>query len=170
MMLSVLSTAVSNLTIRPLRREELSLLSESVDELTMGQLNNRWREQEMGFRELFAAEMGGDVVGTVSIREVDSDPRMIHLFALEVANDRRNEGIGGALVEFVLDEARRRKCRRVYLEVRIDNPARRLYHRLGFRRTGRQFVNSWWSFDDHGGKERVEEPSFRMVRRVAAKF
>lgn len=170
MMLIDLSTAVSNLTIRPLRREELLVLAETIDELTIGQLNNRWREQELGFRELFAAECDGEVVGTVSIREVDSDPRMVHLFALEVANERRNEGIGRALVEFVLDEARKRLCRRVYLEVRIDNPARRLYHRLGFRRTGRQFVNSWWSFDDQGGKQRVEEPSFRMVRRVAAKF
>jgi hypothetical protein len=54
----------------------------------------------------------------------------------------------------------------VYLEVRIDNPARRLYHRLGFRRVGEPFINSWWRFEDDGSQLRVEEESVRMVRRV----
>jgi GNAT superfamily N-acetyltransferase len=158
---------LDSLGIRLLRRDEIEALSTAIgEELPKPQLENRWREQEMGFRELFAAELDGELVGTISLREVDSAPRSMHLFALEVAPRLRNQGIGGALVAFVLEQARERLCRRVYLEVRIDNPARRLYHRMGFRRVGGQFVNAWWQFDELGARSRIEEPSYRMVRRV----
>jgi hypothetical protein len=66
----------------------------------------------------------------------------------------------------VLDEARRRGKRRVFLEVRVDNPARRLYQRLGFRRVGPEFINAWWQFNDDGTQDRIEEPSVRMIKRV----
>jgi ribosomal protein S18 acetylase RimI-like enzyme len=69
-------------------------------------------------------------------------------------------------VRWVVDEARRRGQRRVYLEVRSDNPARRLYHRLGFRRVGASFINAWWRFEDDGSQVRVQEDSVRMIRRV----
>jgi ribosomal protein S18 acetylase RimI-like enzyme len=92
--------------------------------------------------------------------------RGVHLFALEVAQAWRNRGVGSEVVRWVVDEARRRGQRRVYLEVRLDNPARRLYHRLGFRRVGEPFINAWWRFQDDGSQERVEEESVRMVRRV----
>ena len=64
------------------------------------------------------------------------------------------------------ETARRRDCTRVYLEVRADNPARRLYHRLGFRRVGNVFTNSWWRFNDNGTRDRIEEQSLRMVKRL----
>ena len=107
-------------------------LAAGIDEISEAQLANRWREQEQGWRELYVAELAGRPVGTVSLR-ADPDGSM-HLFALEVADEVRSRGIGTRLVEFVVAEARRRGCIRVYLEVRTDNPARRLYHRLGFRR------------------------------------
>jgi hypothetical protein len=66
----------------------------------------------------------------------------------------------------VVDEARRRKRAAVYLEVRVDNPARRLYHRLGFRRSGPNFTNTWWRFKPDGTRDRVDELSCRMVRRL----
>jgi ribosomal protein S18 acetylase RimI-like enzyme len=90
----------------------------------------------------------------------------MHLFALEVAVDRRGHGLGGAVVEWVIEDAKRRGCSRVYLEVRTDNPARRLYHRLGFRRVGESFMNAWWRFNDDGTRDRIEEPSYRMVKRL----
>jgi hypothetical protein len=46
----------------------------------------------------------------------------------------------------------------VHLEVRVDNPARRLYHRLGFRRSA-PFLNGWWRYEDDGSRVRVEEMS-----------
>src|SRR3990170_437649 len=143
-------------------------LAASIPEVTGAQLANRWREQTLGYRELFVAERDGALVGTVSTAELQR-PSAIHLFALEVAGERRNEGIGTEIVRWVLDEARRRGRGRVFLEVRTDNPARRLYHRLGFRRVGPDFVNSWWLFNADGSQTRMEELSVRMVRRVTAR-
>jgi ribosomal protein S18 acetylase RimI-like enzyme len=155
-------------TIRPLRFEELRDLAAAIpDELTLAQVENRWREQALGYRELLAAETEDGIAGTVSMRETGlNGDRALHLFALEVAPERRGHGIGSALVEHVLAEAERRGCVRVYLEVRVNNPARRLYHRLGFRRVGTSFVNTWWQFKQDGTRARVDELSYRMVRRV----
>jgi ribosomal protein S18 acetylase RimI-like enzyme len=152
-------------SIRPLRREDIAELAEAVaEEASLAQIEARWREQELGYREILVAEVEGRVVGTVSMYE--SAPGTMHLFALEVGAEWRNRGIGRALVERVIEEARRRGLGRVYLEVRVDNRARRLYHRVGFRRVGQPFMNGWWRYDDWGGRERVEEVSLRMVKRL----
>lgn len=151
--------------LRPLASQEVRALASVIEETSEAQLGNRFREQELGFRELMAAEMDGELVGTVSMRH-NPQAESMHLFALEVATDRRRQGIGARIVELVIDEARQRNCTRVYLEVRTDNPARRLYHRLGFRRVGDTFINAWWRFGDNGTRERVEEESYRMVMRL----
>jgi ribosomal protein S18 acetylase RimI-like enzyme len=155
--------------VRPVRRDELAALAAALVETSTAQLENRWREQELGYRELLVAVVGGDYVGTVSIGESESPPASLHLFALEVAPALRGQGIGGAIVRHVVEEARRRHRVAVYLEVRTDNPARRLYHRLGFRRSGADFVNGWWRFNPDGTRDRVEEVSCRMVRRLSAR-
>ena len=46
--------------------------------------------------------------------------------------EHRNRGLGGALVRELLDEAAAAGCL-VSLHVEENNPARRLYQRLGFR-------------------------------------
>ncbi len=145
---------------------EIQELAETIPEITDAQLTNRWREQSLGYREFMVAERDGLLVGTVSICESFRPPNSLHLFALEVSAARRNEGIGADIVNWVVEEARRRGMSRVFLEVRTDNPARRLYHRLGFRRVGPSFTNSWWFFNRDGTQRRVDELSFRMVKRV----
>ena len=152
--------------VRPMRLHEIEALAGLIPETSTAQLANRWREQGLGYRELLAVERDGELVGTVSIAESMRPVRGVHLFALEVAGAWRDRGVGGEVVRWVMEEARRRGQRRVYLEVRIDNPARRLYQRLGFRRVGEAFVNAWWRFEDDGSQVRVQEESVRMVRRV----
>jgi ribosomal protein S18 acetylase RimI-like enzyme len=152
--------------VRPIQLAELEELAETIPEITEAQLANRWREQSLGYRELLVAEREGKLVGTVSISESSQPPESLHLFALEVSEAHRNEGIGAEIVSWVVQEARRRGLRRVYLEVRTDNPARRLYHRLGFRRVGPAFTNTWWYFHPDGSQTRMEEPSYRMVKRL----
>ena len=152
--------------VRRIQLAEISELAETIPEITDAQLANRWREQSLGYREFMVAERDSELVGTVSISESFRPPESMHLFALEVSAARRNEGIGADIVAWVVDEARRRGLRRVYLEVRTDNPARRLYHRLGFRRVGPAFTNSWWYFNRDGSQRRVDELSYRMVKRV----
>jgi hypothetical protein len=41
-----------------------------------------------------------------------------------------------------------------------------LDHRIGFRRVGEAFLNGWWRYEDDGSRERVEEMSLRMVKRL----
>jgi ribosomal protein S18 acetylase RimI-like enzyme len=152
--------------VRRMQFAEIPELAETIPEITDAQLTNRWREQSQGYREFLVAERDGQLVGTVSIAESLRPSQSLHLFALEVSENRRNQGIGRDIVHWVVEEARRRGLRRVYLEVRIDNPARRLYHRLGFRRVGPRFTNTWWLFHRDGSQTRVDELSYRMVKRV----
>jgi ribosomal protein S18 acetylase RimI-like enzyme len=153
--------------VRPMRLHEIEALAAAIPETSASQLANRWREQGLGYREVMVAERDGELAGTVSIGESYRPVRGLHLFALEVAESKRNQGIGADVVRWVVEEARRRELRRVFLEVRTDNPARRLYHRLGFRRIGGVFENAWWRFEDDGTQERVVEDSVRMVKRVS---
>ncbi|GAA0963370.1 ribosomal protein S18-alanine N-acetyltransferase [Frigoribacterium faeni] len=52
---------------------------------------------------------------------------------IAVAPGARRHGLGRTLMTRLLDEARRRRVREVFLEVRADNPsAQRLYASLGF--------------------------------------
>lgn len=152
--------------IRRMQFAEIQELAETIPEITDAQLTNRWREQSLGYREFLVAECDGELVGTVSICESFRPVNSLHLFALEVSGTRRNQGIGTDIVNWVIEEARRRGLSRVFLEVRTDNPARRLYHRLGFRRVGPAFTNSWWFFNRDGTQTRVDELSYRMVKRV----
>ncbi len=152
--------------VRPLRHHEMRPLAEAIEETSEAQIANRWREQDSGYRELLGVEVEGVLVGTVSIREVRDVHRSLHLFALEVATELRGRGIGAAIVNFVIEEARLRDCDRVTLEVYVENPARRLYHRLGFRRVGGAFLNSWLRFNDDGSRDRQEEMSYRMIKRL----
>ena len=155
------------LTVRPIRYDEIALLAAAVpDELTPEHVENRWGEQQLGYRELLVAALDGELVGTVSLRESSLDGHSLHLFALEVTPARRSQGIGSAIVEHVVAEARRRGCERVYLEVRVDSAARRLYHRLGFRRVGASFLNAWWQYGANSSRQRVEELTYRMVKRL----
>jgi len=56
---------------------------------------------------------------------------------LAVAEHRWGEGIGGALLDSLLSEARRRGCAEVFLECRVDNErAQRLYRARGFAAVG----------------------------------
>src|SRR3972149_6980491 len=128
------------LLLRPLSESEIPALARGLVETSEAQVANRWREQELGYRELLVAELDGQLVGTVSISEPEGPWRQpggqagsLHLFALEVAPALRDRGVGGAIVSGVLEEARRRGRRRVFLEVRVDNPARLPARWVGLR-------------------------------------
>ncbi|MGH8970260.1 MAG: ribosomal protein S18-alanine N-acetyltransferase, partial [Actinomycetes bacterium] len=96
--------------------------------------------------ETFWSELAG-VPGTrhYLVAEVDGVPAgYAGLFAtghqadvqtVAVAAAHQGTGIGAVLLTALLDEARRRGCGEVLLDVRADNaPAQRLYDRFGFER------------------------------------
>jgi len=58
---------------------------------------------------------------------------MINVHDVTVLKEYRNKGIGRKLMNALIEEAKKRNCSRITLEVRKDNlPAQNLYKDLGF--------------------------------------
>jgi ribosomal protein S18 acetylase RimI-like enzyme len=130
-------------------------------------IERRWNERLAGYREIFVAVVDGHPAGSVSINEKDDLPRLLHIFALDVAEPQRNRGIGTRLIERVEETSRERGHKGTYLEVSVANAAaRRLYARLGYRAEGAPFANQWNRYDSEGKlAEEVVETVERMFKR-----
>ena len=85
---------------------------------------------------VFLAEREEVVVGMaicfVGFSTFQAKP-LINIHDLVVHANARGQGIGGKLIDAVASYARERAWCAVTLEVRSDNPARRLYARKGFQ-------------------------------------
>jgi len=81
-------------------------------------------------------------VGTQGLSEDCAGPPVVglcHVGAVFVSPERWGVGIGGRLVDRVLEEARSRGYRQAQLWTHADNSrARRLYEDRGFEHTGRK--------------------------------
>ena len=60
----------------------------------------------------------------------------VELLLFGIVPERRGRGLGAALLARFLDDAAARGARRVFLEMRRDNPAARLYEANGFKIVG----------------------------------
>lgn len=95
-----------------------------------------WSElAERDTRHYVVAADGDDVVGYAGLCAYDAGEAYVQTIGVDVR--RRRAGVGTALLVDLLEEAHRRGCPRVDLEVRADNEdAIRLYEGHGFRRLG----------------------------------
>ncbi len=101
-------------------------------------MREHWGDEAMVDRErvfypaenpAFIAEDGGDVVGVVTYEMRNDDCEVTSLNSL-----RREQGIGGALMEAVIAEAKAQGCRRVWLLTTNDNlVGLKFYQKRGFR-------------------------------------
>lgn len=87
------------------------------------------------------AEMDGETVGYAKVGPsalpVEPAGSSLELRQLYVLKQFHGSGIGRVLTDWVLEEARRRGARELYLTVYTDNHrARRLYRRYGFEEVG----------------------------------
>jgi len=101
-----------------------------------------------------------------SERETADGKDRAYVFAFRVKLDWRGKGIGQHLMSFVEGDLRKRGFKLVTLNVAKENSgAIRLYERLGY-----MIIESRpgiWSFKDHKGKvQRVNEPSWRMMKNI----
>ncbi len=62
--------------------------------------------------------------------------QLINIHDLVVHESQRGQGIGSQLIDAVIDYANSIDCCAITLEVRADNPARKLYHKKGFQTLG----------------------------------
>ena len=78
---------------------------------------------------------GPELAGCGALRELD--PLQGEIKSMRTAEAHRRQGVAGALLAHILQEALRRGYRRVSLETGAQaafTPAHRLYERFGFRR------------------------------------
>lgn len=126
-------------TLRPMRWWDLEAVAAleavlfPVDAWSVGQF---WGElaRVPETRWYVVAEDDTGVVGYAGLFAVPPDA---DVQTVAVAPAAQGRGLGERLVRALADEAIRRGCTRLLLEVRADNaPALRLYERLGFARDG----------------------------------
>jgi GNAT superfamily N-acetyltransferase len=89
---------------------------------------------------LVVAEDAGQLVGTMQLSFIPGLARQGALRAqiegVRVRADHRDRGLGAAMIEWAVEEARRRGCSLVQLTTDKQRPdAHRFYARLGFRAT-----------------------------------
>ncbi len=101
-------------------------------------------EEELGdpayqARIAYAADepIGFCKIGPLSV-PYETDAPALELRQLYILPPGKGRGIGAALIEWALEQMRRRGVREVLLSVYSDNPrAQRLYRRYGFEEIGR---------------------------------
>ena len=89
------------------------------------------------------AEVDGKVVGLVHYlyhRSTTMIEDVCYLQDLFTAPEARGHGVGRALIDFVYGEAAKAGSRRVYWNTHEDNPARKLYDRVGTLSGFRRYI------------------------------
>lgn len=93
------------------------------------------------------AEVDGQVIGACWVRTTDEYGHVddeTPSFCISLLEPYRNHGIGATLMRALLDELRDAGYARASLSVQKENPALRLYERLGFRIVGNGVDRTEW--------------------------
>lgn len=80
--------------------------------------------------DCWVCQNGLDIIGYAVVMP---GYREAHLLNIGIAKAWQGRGIGGQVLGFLIEQARRADAEAIYLEVRVSNmPARRLYEKAGF--------------------------------------
>lgn len=126
--------------VRPMTAADL----EAVEEIERASFSTPWQIET--FRGLIGREGvelivledgdGGAVVGHAVVWRVLDQAELANI---AIAPDRRGQGLGARLLRAVIERAREREVRTLYLEVRESNEAAiTLYRGFGFEQVGRR--------------------------------
>lgn len=123
----------SGLRIRPMRCGDLSAVAaiEAASFASPWRANSYSRAVADTHHNFVVAEFDGRLVGYAGMWV---EGNQAHIAKVAVADAHRRRGIGTALLQQLLDQARRLGLSQAYLEVRRGNQeAQDLYRRFGFR-------------------------------------
>ena len=127
---------MSSIIIRKLTEADV----DAVAELERANFSHPWKEGDFADlvdkpdRGCVVATDGDSIIGCVVYRNIVGD---VDITNVQVARERRRQGIARALLEQAITEARAIGGQRFTLEVRASNvPAISLYESLGFTREG----------------------------------
>jgi GNAT superfamily N-acetyltransferase len=100
-----------------------------------------WRTRLERAATFFAVDPAGSLVGTVTGIDDPHEPLSREVVAMWVEPEWRGQGVGGALLDAVVEWARAEGVASIALWVADGNDeARRLYERRGFAETGQRDV------------------------------
>lgn len=126
---------------------EDTFISFSGEQLTIkeevGYLGSQFVEMELGNVIKLFCEIDGKLVGACDVRRESSRrerTKHVGIFGLMIAKDFRGDGIGGALSQAVIDEAKEKisGLKLIWLHCfAINTAALGLYAKLGFKEVGR---------------------------------
>ena len=80
-------------------------------------------------------QRGSEAAGFTLVRAAPGEEELL---LVAVRPEHRGRGLGRALIEQALGDARARRAERMFLEMRFNNPAEQLYRSLGFEPIGRR--------------------------------
>lgn len=98
-----------------------------------------WNEQQClsmlvpQINELFLISLKGSLVGFTITRTVLDEQELL-MIAVDPLSHQK--GIGRIIIEYLFESAVNRKITSIFLEVRENNPAQRLYEKMGFEKIG----------------------------------
>lgn len=137
--------ASDGITVRPLRRDDIrNGLLETLDALRPASAMSRERAERAmdviisdGNRLVAVAELGGKVVGTATAlfetKFIHDGGMAGHIEDVAVHQEYQKKGIGGMVVRYLLDAARKRGCYKTVLD--CEDGLVGFYTDLGFERT-----------------------------------
>ena len=119
------------------RADEMAIVpwsDEEKDNFLRMQFNAQHTEYQKHFgdAEFNIVSLAGDPIGRVYLDRRDDEHRIVDIALLP---QHRGKGIGGQLMQNLLEEAAAAE-KPVRIHVERNNPAMRLYQRLGFHKTG----------------------------------
>lgn len=117
------STREAEMALTPWKRDEIQSFLDMQFEAQHSYYQKQFRNAEF-----LIIERGGQPIGRLYLDRREDEIRIIDIALL--TSERRN-GIGGALLRELLEEARA-AAKPVRIHVERNNPALHLYHRLGF--------------------------------------
>ncbi len=168
------ATWLTRVQIRPIAEDDLPSLEWDGEYTHFRRVYaDAFNRFQRGLSVLWVADLPGvGVIGQVFIQLICDRPELAdgtnraYLYAFRVRPEFRSAGLGTRIMQVIFDDLRRRGFRILTLNVAKDNPrARKLYERNHFRIVAHE-PGRWTFQDEKGAWQTVEEPAWRMERRL----